>query len=264
MKHYSMALYDAFTGVAFGGSQAAVIIDAASIDISTRQRVAREIGMPATAFVDAYGDDWIQVQFLSTVMELPMCGHGTLCLLTHLLESGLLQAGREIELRLPRSRARVSVSEVNGGRFCVMLDVVAPVFEQAPARPDDLLTCLGVDADALSTRLPLETARGDFVHLIVPLAGLDAMRALRPDFSAMISYCHVHGIETIAAFCFDTIPHLRRRRQDFAAAGWRYRNPCVPGRNLSIGKKPCRNISNRFIRTLWCGMRTQVFSQVPR
>ena len=28
MKHYSMALYDAFTGVAFGGSQAAVIIDA--------------------------------------------------------------------------------------------------------------------------------------------------------------------------------------------------------------------------------------------
>ena len=104
----------------------------ASIDTSTRQRVAREIGMPATAFVDAYGDDWIQVQFLSTVMELPMCGHGTLCLLTHLLESGLLQAGREIELRLPQSRARVSVSEVNGGRFRVMLDVVAPLFEQAP------------------------------------------------------------------------------------------------------------------------------------
>ena len=219
MKHYSMALYDAFTGVAFGGSQAAVIIDADSIDTSTRQRIAREIGMPATAFVDAYGDDWIQVQFLSTVMELPMCGHGTLCLLTHLLESGLLQAGREIELRLPRSRARVSVSEVNGGRFRVMLDVVAPLFEQAPQRSDDLLTCLGVGADALSARLPLETARGDFVHLIVPLAGLDAMRALRPDFSAMISYCHMHGIETIAAFCLETEdPSKQLHVRDFCPA----------------------------------------------
>lgn len=219
MKRYSMALYDAFTEVPFGGSQAAVITDAASIDASIRQRVAREIGMPASAFVDAYGDDWVQVQFLSTVMELPMCGHGTLCLLTHLLETGRVQAGRDIELRLPRSRANVSVSEVNGGRFLVMLDIVAPSFEQAPAQSNDLLTCLGVGADALSSGLPLEIARGDFVHLIVPLAGLDAMRALKPDFRAMIGYCHAHGLETIAVFCLETEDPARQLHvRDFCPA----------------------------------------------
>ena len=30
---------------------------------------------------------------MSTVMELPMCGHGTLCLLTHMLESEIDQPG---------------------------------------------------------------------------------------------------------------------------------------------------------------------------
>ena len=91
MKTCSLALYDAFTEVAFGGSQAAIITDAKSIDPQQRQRIAREIGMPATAFVDDFGADWISLQFLSTVMELPMCGHGTLCLLTHMLESELMQ-----------------------------------------------------------------------------------------------------------------------------------------------------------------------------
>ena len=107
MKTIPLAAYDAFTVTPFGGSQAAVLTDAASIDRSERQRIAREIGVPATAFVDAYGKDWIQVQFMSTVMELPMCGHGTLCLLTHMLESGLIPAGGDVELRLPKSSARV-------------------------------------------------------------------------------------------------------------------------------------------------------------
>ena len=204
MKTLPIATYDAFSATAFGGSQAAVLTDAANIDRDTRQRIAREIGMPATAFVEAYGDDWIQVQFMSTVMELPMCGHGSLCLVTHMLESGLMPAGGDIELRLPRSTARVAVNECANGRFEVMLDIAPPTFESAPADVDDLLAVLGLDAGALASQLPLETARGDFVHLVVPLAGLDAMRAIRPDFDGMVRFCHAQGIETIATFCLET------------------------------------------------------------
>ena len=36
---------------------------------------------------------------------------------------------------------------------------------------------------------------------MVPLSGLDAMRAIEPDFSGMIDFCHAYGIETIAVFC---------------------------------------------------------------
>jgi PhzF family phenazine biosynthesis protein len=219
MKAYSLAAYDAFSATAFGGSQAAVLIDAADIDYSQRQRIAREIGMPATAFVDAYGDDWIQVQFMSTVMELPMCGHGSLCLLTHMLESGLIAAGGEVELRLPKSRARVSVSENDSGRFQVMLDIEPPAFESAPPHTSDLLTLLGLGTDALSRGLPLEIARGDFVHLVVPLNGLDAMRAIHPDFNGMIGFCHAHGIETIAVFCLETEdPDRHLHVRDFCPA----------------------------------------------
>jgi len=219
MKTCSLALYDAFTEVAFGGSQAAIITDAAGIEPQQRQHIAREIGMPATAFVDSYGADWIKLQFLSTVMELPMCGHGTLCLLTHMLESGLMTAGADVELRLPGSTANVSVSETASGRYQVMLDITPPRFEAAPPHSGELLGLLGLNAAALSTELPLETARGDFIHLVVPLAGLSQMRAIRPDFAGMVQFCHAHGIETIAVFCLDCEdPRKQLHVRDFCPA----------------------------------------------
>ena len=219
MKTCSLALYDAFTEVAFGGSQAAIITDAGGIEPQQRQRIAREIGMPATAFVDAYGADWIKLQFLSTVMELPMCGHGTLCLITHMLESGLMVAGADIELRLPKSSANVSLSKTASGRFQVMLDIAPPRFEAAPPHSGELLGLLGLGADALSAELPLETARGDFIHLVVPLVGLAKMQPIRPDFAGMVQFCHAHGIETIAVFCLDTEdPNKQLHVRDFCPA----------------------------------------------
>ncbi len=147
MKTHTLAFYDAFSSTAFGGSQAVVILDAATIDREQRLRIAAELGMPATAFVDKFGADWIQVQFMSTVMELPMCGHGTLCLLTHLLESGLIEPGHDVELRLSRAKATVSTSRTDSGRFLVMLDIVPPGFEAAPPHRGNLLTCLGFEAE---------------------------------------------------------------------------------------------------------------------
>jgi len=109
--------------------------------------------------------------------------------------------GCEVELRLPKSTATVSLSENDAGRYQVMLDITVPEFEPPPPHTEGLLKVLGLTADALSIELPLETARGDFIHLVVPLTGLDAMRAINPDFNGMIEFCHDYGIETIAVFC---------------------------------------------------------------
>ena len=208
MTPYSFALYDAFSDRCFGGSQAAVIDSAAAIGRESRQLIARELGMPATAFIDDRGRDWISAQFMSTVMELPMCGHGTLCLLTYLLDQGVfaLDSGetRRFELRLPRSTAVVEVEIDHEQRYRIMLDIEPPRFEPAPPLVDELLQGLGLDAGALAQNLPLETALGDFTHLLVPVEGLEAMRNISPDFNALLSLCHAHGIETVAVFCEQT------------------------------------------------------------
>ena len=61
------AMYDAFTDVPYSGSQAAIILNASNISSENRARIAREIGAPATAFVNAVNGNRIEAQFFSTV-----------------------------------------------------------------------------------------------------------------------------------------------------------------------------------------------------
>ena len=230
------ALYDAFSETAFGGSQAGVVSDAAKLDDETKRRIAKEFGAPATAFVTASGEHSVSAQFRSTVMELPMCGHGTIALMTRMVELGVLTWNGsdriDVELCLASAGAAVEITRRDDGRPLVMLDVRTPVevgicrlpgsifvpLQELPERvsvldvrtPDfrtdavdtaRLARLLGLTPDALSAKWPIETAVGDFVHLVVPVSDLAAMRKIAPDFGGLVEICRDHGIETVAAFC---------------------------------------------------------------
>ena len=121
-----------------------------------------------------------------------------------MLEAELMTLKRpcqELDLLLPGSSATVSLTTNEAGRYQVMLDVKPANFVAPPEDLEGLLRVLGLGKDALATELPPETAKGDFIHLVVPLTGLEAMRAIKPDFPGMIEFCHANGIETIAVFC---------------------------------------------------------------
>ena len=199
------ALYDAFSDTAFGGSQAGVVSDAAWLDANARRRIAREVGAPATGFVTACGDHSISARFLSTVTELPMCGHGTIGLMTRMVELGVViwDGGDKIELELclPTATAAVEISRRDDGRPLVMLDVRPPLFRQDMLDAEELAGLLGLRMEDYRQEWPVETASGDFVHLVVPVKDLEAMRRISPDFGGLTRFCHEHGLQTVAVFC---------------------------------------------------------------
>jgi trans-2,3-dihydro-3-hydroxyanthranilate isomerase len=199
------ALYDAFSETAFGGSQAGVVSDAASFDKKARQQIASELGTPVTAFVTAHSEQVVSVRFHSPVTEYNMCGHGTVCLMTRLVEQGVLswadKDNFDVDLCLPSSTARVHLLRRADKRPEVFLDIVPPKLTQ-PAFDRKLLeSLLGLRAQDFHLGRPLETASGDFIHLIVPLRDLAAMARITPDFQAITRFCNQHGLQTIAVFC---------------------------------------------------------------
>ncbi len=84
MPHHLFDLYSAFTDSAFGGSHAGIIYDGEGLTTETMQQIAREVRAPATCFVMSAKDREVGVRFFSTAQEYPMCGHGTLALMTGL------------------------------------------------------------------------------------------------------------------------------------------------------------------------------------
>lgn len=198
------AMYDAFTSVPYSGSQAAVVSNASHISLESRALIAREIGAPATVFVNGVNGNRIEAHFFSTVMELPMCGHGTVCLITRLVDHGLLPIDREnwheAVLDLPKGEANVEYRQNKDGRIEVMLDVATAIFTPANLDLTELVKILGVDIADISDELPPEVASGDFIHLCLPMRDLKAMGCFQPDFDALAKFCVSNGLETVAAF----------------------------------------------------------------
>jgi len=157
--------------------------------------------------VDDFGEDWIEVEFMSTVMQLPMCGHGTICLLTRLTEPGFIprkdNQNRKVELRLPSGTADVELSRTKDGRVNVMLDINPPEIQLQDLNLERLLELLHITGDDLASNLPVEVAHGDFVHLMVPMKNLQSIKRIQPDFDGIVDYCHGYNLETIAPFSME-------------------------------------------------------------
>jgi PhzF family phenazine biosynthesis protein len=80
---------DAFTDRPFAGNPAAVCVLAERPEDGWLQALAREMNLPATAFVRADGRGWT-LRWFSPTVELEFCGHGTLATAHVLWEAGHL------------------------------------------------------------------------------------------------------------------------------------------------------------------------------
>jgi len=206
---YQFDLYNAFTENAFGGSPAGIIYDGTELSTEQMQRIAREVGAPATCFVIRVEKQDVHVRFFSTAKEYSMCGHGTLGLMTGLVERGHLEVSlgqtKKFDLHTSVSSAVVEVTHRSDSRIEVMLKLAPAVFEPASLTPDQFKVFFGVNSQAMDSSLPVEYTASDFSHLVVPLKGLDDIRAVTPDFGRIHEFCTQHHIDTVVLFSQQTV-----------------------------------------------------------
>ena len=257
MRSYEFDLFSAFTGTAFGGSHAGIIYDGEALSADQMQQIAREVGAPATCFVMDVDKRDVRVRFFSTEQEFPMCGHGTLALMTGLISRKYLDIPRgmteNVSLHTPANSALVKVAHQNEGRVEVMLNLEPAEFEAASIDADQLRTLFGGSPDDLESSLPVEFTASDFSHLVIPLATLASVQSLAPDFDRLNDYCEKADIDTVVFFCRQTVePGNTVHCREFApragtpevpAAGTTNRAlACFLARHgliESVGQEPC-------------------------
>jgi PhzF family phenazine biosynthesis protein len=179
---------DAFTREAFGGNPAAVCPLERWPDDGTLLAIAAEIGLPATAFFEADGDDGT-LRWFAPAGELQLCGHATLAsgyVLLNILRPGLERA------RFASRAGRLAV-ERDGERIALDFPALPPHEERDP----------GLVAAAIGVR-PNELWEAAGERGMAVLADPAQVRDLRPDSGAIAASPFSSLIVTARGFAGDS------------------------------------------------------------
>jgi PhzF family phenazine biosynthesis protein len=172
-----MYVVDAFTDRPFAGNPAAVCILDGAKEEAWMQRVAAEMNLSETAFLQP-ADDGYGLRWFTPSVEVALCGHATLASAHVLWETGRLQPAQPA-----RFQTRSGLLTVERGQDKMTMDFPA----KAPTRCmecDDLAAVLGTTAKYVGK---------NGMDCLVEVQSEQALRSISPDFGRLAQY-PVRGI----------------------------------------------------------------------
>jgi PhzF family phenazine biosynthesis protein len=162
---------DAFTDVPFAGNPAAVCLLPAPRDDGWMQRVAREMNLSETAFLEKR-DDGFALRWFTPTIEVALCGHATLASAHVLWEEGHLAPSQQ-------ARFHTKSGLLTGDRAGEWIDLDFPAKREEPApMPAGLAEALGA--------APKYVGRNQFDYL-VEVDAEETVRRLTPNHTALAS-----------------------------------------------------------------------------
>jgi PhzF family phenazine biosynthesis protein len=173
---------DAFANKPFSGNPATVCLLSVPQDTSWLQDVAREMNQAATAFVlRREGEDAFDLRWFSPIVELELCGHGTLSSAYVLWNAGHLKADEPARFH---TLAGLLIAERKGEWIELKFPTLTQEAVDSANVPADLLPALGVSATYIGKSQ---------LDYLVEVESEDILRAINPDF-ARLSNVDARGI----------------------------------------------------------------------
>lgn len=184
MATLNYSLVDVFTSTAFGGNQLAVFHDESPLPSATMQKIARELNLSETVFIQPPADSNNQksLRIFTPKVELPMAGHPTIG------AAYVLAAANKIPLAVgkndwmfeePVGEIPVSVYEKNGQIEKVEMTQPLPAFGSIYEKPGLVADLLSLSVRDFDKNLPLQSVSSGVPFLYVPVRSLSAMKQIK-------------------------------------------------------------------------------------
>lgn len=186
VRRYEYRRLDVFTREPFGGNPLAVFLDQADLETATMQRIAREMNLSETVFVQRTAtspSEW-RVRFFTPAVELPFAGHPTVGTAVALFQEGMLVArngAAEVILHEGVGPVRATVARSEDGRTsATFLVPKLPQFGRADVPPDVLARMLGLEVgDLMDGPWQPRTISCGVPFYFVAVRTLEAIRRVR-------------------------------------------------------------------------------------
>ncbi|WP_027944295.1 PhzF family phenazine biosynthesis protein [Amycolatopsis taiwanensis] len=158
-----MFVVDSFTGNAFRGNPAGVVLLDAPADEAWMQSVAAELKHSETAFVETGGEGPKPLRWFTPTVEVDLCGHATLAT-GHALGGEQIFTTRSGELRTRAENGRVSMDFPADPPSTAEVDLAAALpgvgVEELVRGRDDLLAVVADAAEVRTLKPDLDAIAG--------------------------------------------------------------------------------------------------------
>ncbi len=174
---------NAFSKDPNGGNPAAVVLDADHLHENQMLALAKEIGFSETAFVMGSETCDYRVRFFTPASEVALCGHATIAVYSLMWQLGLISSGTFIQ-ELEAGKLAVYVEK--DGK--IRMEQTAPEFGDT-FLPDEIAPILGLEPDRIhGGGFPIQVVSTGLSDVLVPVASLEALNAVTPDFKTMAAF----------------------------------------------------------------------------
>jgi PhzF family phenazine biosynthesis protein len=233
MRLREFAQIDVFACRPFGGNPVAVVLDADGLDGTEMQRLAHWTNLSETTFVlppETPGGSY-RVRIFTPRQELPFAGHPSIGTAHAVLEAGLAAPDAEGQL----------IQECAAGRLPLRLRGEGAAREMFVRLPEPRIDPL---ADTAQTQLeaalgasltPAAAVNVGPVWLVAGLASGEAVRALRPDFSALARLSLATGAVGVSVYGRDASGEADLVVRSFVPADGIPEDPVCGSGNGAIG-----------------------------
>ena len=204
MKFY---IVDAFTTEAFGGNPAGVVILPDGADFPSDEvmvKTAAELRYSETAFIKNLGGGEFNIRYFTPAAEVELCGHATIGSFKALLYAGIIEDNSKYINHTLSGDLEISVKDGS-----VLMDMAAPVkineINDAAAL-EELYSIMGLsyaEQKAAGVTLTPQMISTGLPDIMMPVASLEALDAIAPDFPALSKLSERYEVVGVHAFTLD-------------------------------------------------------------
>ena len=206
MRYY---IVDAFTNRPFGGNPAGVVLlgqDGAFPSDELMLHIAAELRYSETAFVRQDGPAEFTVRYFTPRAEVDLCGHATIATFGTLAQEGIVT-----DSTLCVNHTLAGNLQVLAGTR-VMMQMAKPMVIDKNIDTERLHRIMAGEQVARWPNLPIEIVSTGLPDIIMPVADVDDLQALRPDMDALAQLSQqleVTGVHAVALTDDGFTAHVR-------------------------------------------------------
>ncbi|MCR6501310.1 PhzF family phenazine biosynthesis isomerase [Shinella sp. CPCC 101442] len=194
--HSRPVVVNVFSAGPGGGNPAPIVLDASGMSDADMQGVARHHGFESGFVLPAppgSGHDY-ELRFWVPNHEMSMCGHATVGAVWLLAREGMLRSDM---LRVLTRSGTVNVAVGGRGSPAIAVEVSQPAgvvdeLTESDFDKAELLDILRITETDLAP-LPILNASTSRVKTLVPIAGVETLNELSPDFDRIEKFCESIG-----------------------------------------------------------------------